>query len=331
MSVNTAICILLSCVGASYGATIVEVAQGNADLSTLVSAVVKAPDVLKALSEVLPNIQYTVFAPNNAAFAAVPKANLDTLLDPANVGALTSALNYHVIFGKFGSADLQERDYPTISSFNKVTVVKKDGAFFVNGAKVITPDVPADNGVVHIVDKFIVQTRNVVEVAVAENALSTFVAAVKAAQLDTALSGNGPFTIFAPSNAAFAELPKATLDFLLAPANKANLQYILNYHVVNEAFASTAIKEGTIEVDTNTKRPPKLSITRNNKVITVGGATVEDADLLGTNGFIHTINKVLIPAGFDPLSSGKTSDTSSTRASALFAMASLLLLALAHH
>ena len=328
MSVNAALCILLSCVGASYGATIVELAQGTADLSTLVAAVSKAPDVLNSLSQNLPGITYTVFAPNNAAFAAVPKAALDMLL--GDVVALTSALNYHVILGTIGSADLTERDYPTMNG-NKVTVVKKDGAFYVNGAKVITPDVTADNGVVHIVDQFIQPTRNVVELAVAETELSTFVTAVKAAQLDTALSGNGPFTVFAPTNAAFAALPKATLDFLLAPANKANLQTILNYHVLNQAVASTAIKEGTIEVDTNTKRPPTLSITRNKQVITVGDAKVLDADNVGANGVLHTIDKVLIPAGFDPLSSSKTSDSSSTRASALFAMASLLLLALAHH
>jgi len=283
---------------------------------------------LKALSETLPGVEYTVFAPNNAAFAAIPKAALDAML--ADVVVLTSTLNYHVILGKIGSAELTERDYPTMSG-NKVTVVKKDGAVFVNGAKVITADVTADNGVVHIVDKVIVPTRNVVELAVAETELSTFVAAVKAAQLDTALSAQTKdgFTVFAPTNAAFAALPKATLDFLLAPANKANLQYILNYHVLTASVASTAIKEGTIEVNTNTNRAPTLSITRNKQVITVGDARVLDADNVGTNGVIHTIDKVLIPAGFDPLSSGKTSDTSSTRASALFAMASLLLLALA--
>jgi uncharacterized surface protein with fasciclin (FAS1) repeats len=138
------------------------------------------------------------------------------------------------------------------------------------------------------------QTTNpgtIVEVASANSSFKTLVAAVKAAGLVETLSGQGPFTVFAPTDAAFAALPKGTLEKLLQPENKATLQKILTYHVVPGAILSTSIKPGQIK--TVEGSPVNIRVRRGR--VTVGKARVTTADIKASNGVIHVIDKVLLP------------------------------------
>ncbi len=134
----------------------------------------------------------------------------------------------------------------------------------------------------------------VVDVAAANPDFTTLVAAVKAAGLAETLSGTGPFTVFAPTNEAFAALPAGLLDKLLLPENKAVLAKILTYHVVAANVPSSDVVAG----DVATVEGSKLTITTDGG-IKVGGATVVTPDVAASNGVIHVIDAVLVPADVD--------------------------------
>ncbi|WYL94024.1 MAG: fasciclin domain-containing protein [Gloeotrichia echinulata IR180] len=132
----------------------------------------------------------------------------------------------------------------------------------------------------------------IVEVASKARNFKTLVAAVKAAGLVDTLSGQGPFTLFAPTDAAFAKLPKGTLEKLLKPENKETLVKILTYHVVSGAIDSKTIKPG--EVKTVEGSSVKVTLTKKGSV-KVDKARVTKADVKASNGIIHVIDQVLIP------------------------------------
>lgn len=136
--------------------------------------------------------------------------------------------------------------------------------------------------------------QTITEVAASNPDFSTLVAALKAADLADALKGAGPFTVFAPTNAAFAALPAGTLDNLLKPENKAKLQAILKYHVIPAKIESSALA-GKKLTSPATLQGGMLAID-GTKGVVVGGATVTAADVKASNGVIHVIDKVLLPA-----------------------------------
>jgi uncharacterized surface protein with fasciclin (FAS1) repeats len=322
-----ALLILLFCAGACYAQdkNVVELAVATPSLSKLVEAV-KAADLAITLSGAGP---FTVFAPTDAAFAALPAGVLTDLLKPENKSALAGLLTMHVISGSIKAGDLKDsQDVETLVGV-KVNIVKRDGGVYVNGAKVVQADVIGSNGVVHIIDKVI--SPNIVQLAVATPSLSTLVEAVTAADLAGTLSGAGPFTVFAPTKAAFDALPTGELANLLKPANKVALQGLLKLHVISGSIKAGDLKDSQ---DVETLTGVKVNIVKRDGGVYVNGAKVVQADVTGWNGVVHIIDKVILPPAAAPVgtvSPGKTSDSSSTRASALFAMASLLLLALAHH
>ena len=133
-------------------------------------------------------------------------------------------------------------------------------------------------------------TKNVVEIAAGNKDFSTLVTAVKAAGLAETLSGKGPFTIFAPTNEAFAKLPAGTVEDLLKPENKAKLTAILTYHVVAGKVMSADVKAGKVKTVNGAEAT----------IATEGGVTIEKAkvvktDIVGTNGVIHVIDTVILP------------------------------------
>jgi uncharacterized surface protein with fasciclin (FAS1) repeats len=134
----------------------------------------------------------------------------------------------------------------------------------------------------------------IVEVASADGSFATLVAAVTAADLAETLSGAGPFTVFAPTDAAFAALPEGVLDALLLPENKAVLAQILTYHVVSGMVMAADVKDG--DVATVEGQTIKLSTAEG---VTVNGATVVVADVAASNGVIHAIDAVILPPGVD--------------------------------
>jgi uncharacterized surface protein with fasciclin (FAS1) repeats len=137
-------------------------------------------------------------------------------------------------------------------------------------------------------------SNTVVDVAAGNPDFSTLVTAIKAAGLVDALKGKGPFTVFAPTNAAFAALPPGTLDDLLKPENKAQLQAILKYHVIPTRIESSALAGKTL-TSPATLQGDTLPVDGTNGV-KVGDANVVAADVQAENGVIHVIDKVLLPA-----------------------------------
>ncbi len=137
-------------------------------------------------------------------------------------------------------------------------------------------------------------SKTVVEIAASNKDFSTLVTAIKAAGLAETLSGKGPFTVFAPTNAAFAKLPKGTVEDLLKPENKAKLTSILTYHVVGaKVLAADAIKmDGK---SAKTVNGQEIAIKVKDGKVMVNDATVTTADIVGSNGVIHVIDTVLLP------------------------------------
>lgn len=133
----------------------------------------------------------------------------------------------------------------------------------------------------------------IVDVAAANPSFSTLVQAVQAAGLVETLSGEGPFTVFAPSNEAFAALPAGTLENLLRPENRDVLQKVLTYHVIPGAFASTNLQS----VDVATVEGNIIAIRVSDGQIRVNNSNVIAADVTASNGIIHAINHVLLPPG----------------------------------
>lgn len=135
------------------------------------------------------------------------------------------------------------------------------------------------------------RAQDIVDLAVATPDLSTLVTAVKAAGLVETLKGPGPFTVFAPTNAAFAKLPKSTLDDLLKPENKEKLKSVLTYHVVSGEVMAKDVKPGAVK----TVQGADAMVSKRGNSVMVGKAKVVKADVDATNGVVHVIDTVLLP------------------------------------
>lgn len=147
--------------------------------------------------------------------------------------------------------------------------------------------------VIEVVEEIVEETPNtVVDIAVGSADHTTLVAAVAAAGLVETLSGDGPFTVFAPTNAAFAALPDGTVDGLLQPEMKDQLTAVLTYHVVAGNVLSSDLSDGQVVTTLNGQ---ELTVSIANGVVTINGATVVAADLAGSNGVVHVIDSVLLP------------------------------------
>lgn len=139
---------------------------------------------------------------------------------------------------------------------------------------------------------YVKSTKNIVEIALSDDKFSTLVAALKAADLVEALQGDGPFTVFAPTNEAFAKLPEGAVADLLKPENKAKLQQVLKYHVAPSKVKAKAIAGNTMTLGTLAGQNVAIDGTDGVKV---DGATVIKADIKASNGVIHVIDTVIMP------------------------------------
>ncbi|MFM7725576.1 MAG: fasciclin domain-containing protein, partial [Flavobacteriales bacterium] len=211
--------------------TILDIVVNSPDHNTLEAAVLAA-GLQDALAGPGP---FTVFAPTDAAFAALPAGTIETLLaDPT--GALTQVLLYHGVAGVALSTDLSNGMMVETLQGQNVTVTINANGVFINDAQVIIADIMADNGVVHVIDAVLVPEQTsvpttVVDIIVNSPNHNTLETAVIAAGLADDLSADGPFTVFAPTDAAFAALPATLIAQLLADPT-GQLTQILLYHVV---------------------------------------------------------------------------------------------------
>lgn len=135
---------------------------------------------------------------------------------------------------------------------------------------------------------------NILETAAGNPAFSTLVTALNAANLSSALGGTGPFTVFAPSNDAFAKLPAGTVEDLVLPANKAKLTAILKLHVVSGKHLAADFTDKTADIAT--LGGEKVTVTGKDGAVHVGAAKVSSADVGASNGVIHVIDTVLMPS-----------------------------------
>jgi transforming growth factor-beta-induced protein len=253
----------------------------GAGFSTLVTAV-QAAGLEDALRGDGP---FTVFAPTNAAFDALPAGTLEALL--ADIPALAEILTFHVVPGRITAADLAEGKEVVTLEGRKLRFTLGGGAR-VNGVNITATDIETSNGIIHVIDAVLIPPVDIVETAVAAG-FGTLVAAVQAAGLEDALRGDGPFTVFAPTDAAFGALPDGTVEALLAdpPA----LAEILTYHVVPGRIFAADLSEGK-ELTTLQGETIRITLAGGPQV---NGADIVGTDVLATNGVIHIINAVLIP------------------------------------
>merc|ERR1711977_781139 len=200
------------------GKNIVQLAESVSELSTLVAAVV-AGDLADTLSSTGP---FTVFAPTNKGFAALPDGTVEKLMKPENKKELVDILTYHVLPEAVFSTDLKASQAVKTVEGKTLDVTQSGGLVRVGPSSkdlknVIKADNLASNGVVHIIDGVLLpptNTKNIVQLAESVPELSTLVGAVVAGDLADTLSSTGPFTVFAPTNQGFAALPAGALDKL---------------------------------------------------------------------------------------------------------------------
>ncbi len=271
--------------------SIVEIAQDNANFSTLVAAVTKA-DLVGALSG---QDKLTVFAPTNAAFEALATSLNVQVTDLLDLPNLKDILLYHVASGSLNAQSLLSSGSAATLQGRIVTVAQNGASVSINGnSTVSSADIEASNGIVHVIDTVLLPpTKNIVEVAQGDPQFSTLVAAVVKADLTGALSAEGPLTVFAPTNTAFEALATSlnlqVADLLDLP----NLKDILLYHVASGQFAgadvSAAGSATTLEGSTVSAKVVGSDLVLNDAIKVIIG------NLATSNGIIHVIDGVLLP------------------------------------
>ena len=271
--------------------SIVDIAVADGRFETLVAAVQAA-----GLAETLSNDGLvTVFAPTDDAFAKLPEGTVAALLE--DIPALTDILLYHVVSGRVMSEDVVNLTEAETLLGENINIRVENGMVYINDAQVIITDIMADNGVIHVIDTVLLPAEEeaesmgtIVDIAVADDRFETLVSALQAAELVEALSGEGPFTVFAPTDEAFEALPEGTLDALLAdiPA----LTDILLYHVVSgEVLAEDVINLNEAE----TLLEENVSIRVEDGKVFINDSEVILTDIMADNGVIHVIDAVLLP------------------------------------
>ncbi len=269
--------------------SIVETAIAAGQFNTLATLLTSA-DLVGALSGEGP---FTVFAPTDAAFAKLPKEVVASVTKPANKGLLQDILKFHVVSGSVQASAVVKLENATTLNGQRADIHIEEGTVYVAGAKVTTTDIHCSNGVIHVIDTVMMpETKNIVEIAAGAKTFKTLIAAAKAAGLVEALTGAGPITVFAPTDEAFAALPKGTVEELLKPENKARLAAILKYHVVpGRVFADQAAKVSKAP----TLNGKDVAIAINREGAKVGNANIVKTDIQASNGVIHVVDAVILP------------------------------------
>jgi transforming growth factor-beta-induced protein len=276
---------------------IVDTAVADGRFTTLAAAL-QAAGLVDALKAEGP---FTVFAPTDDAFAKLPAGTLDELLKPENKQALTDILLYHVVASKAMAADVV--GLPAVTTLlGKDVAIKSDmGKVYANDAEIIITDIETSNGVIHVIDSVLLppaeeaamDKKDIVDTAVADGRFTTLAAALQAAGLVETLKGEGPFTVFAPTDDAFAKLPAGTIDSLLKPESKQALTDILLYHVVSGKVMASDVVNLT-SAPTVLGKDVSIKV-QDGKVYLNDNIQVIITDIETSNGVIHVIDAVLLP------------------------------------
>lgn len=272
---------------AAQPGTIVDIAVADGRFETLVAALQAA--------ELVDTLQgaglFTVFAPTDDAFAALPEGTVATLLE--DIPALTNILLYHVVAGDVRAADVVTLESAVTVQGDSVSITVDGDSVRINDSLVVIADIVASNGVIHVIDAVMLPPEplgSIVDIALADERFETLVAALQAAGLVETLQGDGPFTVFAPTDEAFAALPEGTVAALLedVPA----LTNVLLYHVVvGDVRAADVVTLDTAV--TVQGEPVRISVEGDS--VRINDALVVIADIAASNGVIHVIDAVLLP------------------------------------
>lgn len=242
---------------------------------------------------------FTVFAPTDAAFGKLPQDTITALLKPENRRILDEILTYHVVGGRaLTAADIIALRPPfRLEMLNRfaTNITEQGGKIKIDNATVIQADVRATNGIIHAIDT-VLFPLDIIETAIADGQFRILTIALTEAGLIPALKGTGPFTVFAPTDAAFEKLPAATLIDLLRPENRPKLIKILTYDVVGgKALTAAGIIAMNPPFKLEMLNGLATNITADDGKIKVNDATVIVADVIARNGVIHAIDTVLLP------------------------------------
>jgi transforming growth factor-beta-induced protein len=276
---------------------IVDVASGIDDFSILVSALQEA-ELVSALQGEGP---FTVFAPTNAAFADLLAQLNITAEDLLAHPQLKDVLLYHVVTGKVMSTDLSDGMMADTLQGEKLKIDLSNGVM-INMSKVTSADVAATNGVIHVIDKVLVPEafvlnpieNDVVDIALGNDDFSMLVSLLQKADLVTTLQGEGPYTVFAPTNKAFEDLLAALNISASELMAQPDLARVLLYHVVPGKVMSTDLSNG---MNAPTANGQTLMVDLTNGVM-INSSKVVQADIEASNGVVHVIDTILVPDDF---------------------------------
>ena len=280
-------------------ADIVETAMNAGSFKTLVAAA-KAAGLVETLKGKGP---FTVLAPTDAAFEKLPKGTVESLLKAENKDKLKQILTYHVISGNVKSTDVVKLKETASAMGSKIKITVEGENVKFNDSKLLKADIACSNGVIHVIDTVLIpgqnegtktsQKKDIVDTAIGAGSFKTLVAAVKAAGMVEVLKGEGPFTVFAPTDEAFKKIPEETLKMLLQPENKEKLQAILKYHVVAGDVRAAAVVK-LQKAKTVNGQEVEIKVTDKGGVM-LDGANVIRTDIECGNGVIHVIDTVIMP------------------------------------
>ncbi len=276
--------------------SIVDIAVSDGRFTTLVTALEAA-----GLAETLAGEgEFTVFAPTDDAFAALPEGTVPSLLEDPE-GALTDVLLYHVADGTVMAETVVTLESATTLQGEDVSIMVNDGSVFLNETvQVIITDIEASNGVIHVIDAVLLppsmmaeeEMPSITEIAVEDGRFTTLVAALEAAGLAETLAGEGKFTVFAPTDDAFAALPEGTVATLLEDPEGA-LTDILLYHVAEGTVPAETVV--TLDSATTLQGEDVNIAVEDGSVILNDSVQVIITDIAASNGIIHVIDGVLLP------------------------------------
>jgi transforming growth factor-beta-induced protein len=262
---------------------------------------------------------FTVFAPSEAAWSALPEGLLPLLLDPANRGLLTDILEQHVVEGLTLAAELADTTRLTTLEGSSLTVrateeAGEEGAeptvtVEVGGAALSDTDLFATNGVIHVIDQVLVpsdraddldeliesipEVTDLVTTLENTSTVSSFVELLDQAGLLSDLDSDGPFTVFAPSNQAIARLTAAQRQLLEEQPEL--LEALVKFHVVRQSVLTSELLTGRYLTTLEGEGVRIRNVGRGSS-FTFGDATITTTDIVATNGVVHVIDQVLIPA-----------------------------------
>ncbi len=289
----------------AFQPNIMDIVAADDRFNTL-EAAVKAANLADTLASA--DNTFTVFAPTDDAFAALPGFLVEALLaDPG--GALTQILLYHVVPGNLDSGAVLASSSLATAQGGSLAVSLRNGSPFINDSMIVITDIPAKNGIIHVIDAVLVPDitlpgppappadrdtlPSIAEIAVADGRFNTLVAAADAAGLVPTLAGPGDFTVFAPTDAAFAALgPELIRELLADPSGE--LTTILLYHLIGDSQPAEAIANGRF-IPTLEGRPLRVSFDSNGVMLLNERVRFIAADIPASNGTIHVVDAVLIP------------------------------------